>query len=649
MIIPDGDRALKRLWYAKKKMAIIKEHDLPANGTIYQGFTMKVWQQGDLEGGFIKSPMGMVVTCCTEDGFISSVADFWLGGINHRPLMNCLITNPPGQAVNIGALVNGDVSELYDIQPFKVVPSRTDQVYSYNLTYPGTKYQDMWPHPKSIPYLGEVFWLGMTGLHWYDPDQNGSWNEFKYIAEIMLNFYCSDGSQSKRTSCFMEVGELANTMPARIYMGLPQEKVIEIEQNEYGENIEVEKTYARFGHMHTIDYDQNDSGYSYIGGWFSANHEKISYSQWTVATIVQGVPDATLRNLMATKALPIGNYQFSLGDDQPVEMLHAMDAYKHIGIPITDFVSFYGSNPSLKPYNLTVYKWKEDGTIYTFDSSEFLTLLDSLADGVIDRGGGSIDYERAYYMLIQLFPYPNNNFMAPFDSAMFHSHNGNVYTWTRHYGAVQFSNSGLAAYTLYLPSVVTANLGVRPDIAYAGNERYTLVATKPGKLTTHTPGSAADIADWVGVKGVFVGTPFADNSWIQLPDPESGFRLRYARPVRVEVNNILGHPDIGTPTRAMFIGVAEQYEPAGSLPSYPFRACFIDYRYSFDSLAWEGSWSILSPVPVDNIDWLTQFDMSLFGDGSMVNDLKEHPDPPDIFPAMPVQPYDNYTAVGDLP
>lgn len=654
MIIPDGDRALKRLWYAKKKLAIVKMHDLPALGTLYEGFKVKVWQQGDLDGGFIISPMGLVVSCCTEDGFVTSVADFWLGGVNHRIGMSCMITNPSGQEVSIGRLVRADISELYDTQRFKVVPTDYPEITSYNTVTYATQHRDLWPFPSCLPHLGETFWIGMTGMHWYDPDGNGLWNEYKYIADILLNFYCADGSQNKRTACFVEVGALANQYPARIFSGLPKERVYELDVDIYGNpvldedgnQVMVWNEYARIGHMHTVAYDQDDFGYSNIGGWFTANDLKISYSEWTVATIVQGVPNATLRDIMAREGLPIGHYQFSLGYDQPVQMLSAMDAYKHIGLAIPEFTSFYSSNPSLHPYRLTVFKWSEGGSIYTFDSSEFISLLDSLADGVIDQGGGNYDYERAYYMLLQLFPHPNNNYRAPYDSVMFHSHGGNVYTWTRHYGAVQFSNTGLAAVTLYLPTVVTANNGVRPDIAYAGNEMYTLVALKPGKLTTHVEGSAADLADWVGVKGVFIGTPFTVNSWEELPAPPTGFRLKNVRPVRVDVG------ETGAPIRGIFLGVAEQYQLIGEeteLPTYRFRACYIDYIYDETAMTWSGGWELLSPVPLDNVEWRTQFDVSLFGAGELATDLRSHIDPANIYPTMPLQPYDIFTTSGNLP
>ena len=656
MIIPDSDRALKRLWYAKKKLSVIKMHDLPAKATLYEGFTMKVWQQGELEGGFIKSPMGLVVLCVngeqehpdTDPDVISGrynayVADFWMGAVNYKNPIHCMITDPPAQGVAVGRLVNGDISELYEIQNFKVVPS-----YYYRISGPFgdfnpiTVYRDMWSAPKVMPYLGELFWCGNTGMQWYDADQNGYFEEIHYITEILLNFYNSNGTQTTRTCCFHEVGQnLANPYPSRIYPGMPKLEITEQELID-GELVDVYKEFMRYGHMHTVDYDRTPGDDAIIGSWFEASHKEIRNSEWLVSTIIQGVPSATLRGLMNDHARPHGNYQFAIGHTGKVQQVHCMNCW-YDPVPtagvITELVSFFGSNPSYIGYAYAIYKWSDGGSIYHWTFTDILPLLESLADNPIETSPGNYDMQVVHYMMGQLFCFPNDNWTCAFDSAMFHSHAGNVFTWSRHYGAVRIANSGITATTLYLPTTVTANNGVRPDIAYAGNERYTLVATKPGKLTEPITDS-----DWIGVKGVFIGTPFLSNSWRELPSPPAGFRLRYVRPVNLSVNEISGEP-----TSAAFVGIAEQYDLIGAqteLPTYVFRACFINYYYNEETGLWEGEWQIMSPVPVEDIDWQAQFDLCFFGIGSLADDMRNHPDPPNICPTMPAQTYDNYIAAG---
>jgi len=82
MITFDGDRSLKRRWFAKKKLAAIKEMDIPSACPVWDGFRFKVWQLGDIDGGRVTAPMGAVVACSTQDGIKIAVADYWAGGFN---------------------------------------------------------------------------------------------------------------------------------------------------------------------------------------------------------------------------------------------------------------------------------------------------------------------------------------------------------------------------------------------------------------------------------------------------------------------------------------------------------------------------------------------------------------------------------------
>jgi len=661
MIRTDSDRALKRRWLANKQLEQVKAAGVPGKGLLHEGFHYKVFDLGNrLEGGSVTSPMGLVVLCVHGEQdfpdtdpdvisgrYIACVADFWMGGINHKSQINCMITSPPPQGVAVGKLVRADISELYEIQSFKVIPSFYYKISGpFGSFNPITVYRDMWSAPKAMPYLGELFWCGNTGMQWYDADQDGYFEELHYITEILLNFYNADGSQTTRTCCFHEVGDLYNSYPNRIYLGMPKLEITEQEVID-GETVDVYKEFMRYGHMHTVDYDRTSGDDAIIGSWFEANHHEIRNSEWLVSTIVQGVPDATLRGLMNDHARPHGNYQFALGHEGEVQQVHLMNCWwdpvptAGTNVPLA---SYLNSNPSLMGYAYPIFKWSNGGSIYHWSFTDILPLLESLADNPIEGPPGTYDMTVVHYMLGQLFCFPNDNWTCAFDSAMFHSHAGNVFTWSRHYGAIRIANSGITAYTLYLPTTVTANTGVRPDIAYAGGECYTLVATKPGKLT-----EPLTDADWIGVKGVFVGTPFSPDSWTQLPDPPTGFRLRYARPVNTELITEVGHPREGEPITTTFLGVAEQYELIGDqteLPLYQFRACFINYVQDQNTLAWSGEWELLSPIPINNIDWQAQFDVSLFGIGDLADSLRNHPDPANILCTMPAQTYENYTTAG---
>jgi len=44
MIVCDGDRSLKRKWFARKKLASIIEMDIPAAAVKFDGFVIRVRQ-----------------------------------------------------------------------------------------------------------------------------------------------------------------------------------------------------------------------------------------------------------------------------------------------------------------------------------------------------------------------------------------------------------------------------------------------------------------------------------------------------------------------------------------------------------------------------------------------------------------------------
>ena len=78
MISFDGDRSKKRKWFAKKKLAQIKEMDLPASCVEWEGFRFKTWQLGDIDGGRVTAPMGVVVARIDGQGGLQVAVADWL-------------------------------------------------------------------------------------------------------------------------------------------------------------------------------------------------------------------------------------------------------------------------------------------------------------------------------------------------------------------------------------------------------------------------------------------------------------------------------------------------------------------------------------------------------------------------------------------
>lgn len=664
-IVHDSDRALKRRWYGQKLLNVIKMLGLPSKMTMWEGFKFKAYDLGGgVEGGFIISPPGLVVIHMGSEEQIPGVksgvynvmvADNWMGAINHKNLMHNLIINPDNQTVASGVLVNANLYDYlapeyggdpegtgtWEIQPFRMIPSETPKITGpFGSVYPVTHYDDLWGNPRMTPYLGELFWLMGTGMHYYDDNQNGYWEEFHYVTELTLNFYASDGSHITRTGLIQEVGELGFVYPNRIYPGMPLYYVTEQETID-GELVDVDKVFSRYGHMHTVDYDRTSGDRAIIGEWIEFSVDEIRRKSWSLDTIMQVVGNSTLEELMNDHGRPHGNYQFAVGDMGKVHQLHLTNNW-YDPVPTagtnTELVSFFGSNPSYLGYAYAIYFWKEGGSIYHWTFLDILPLLESLSDNPIETSPGNYDMQVVHYLTGQLFCWPNDNFTCAFDSAMFHSHSENVYTWSRHYGGIRFSTSGISAVTLYFPTAVTANLGVRPEIALGAGNKYTLVARKPGKLS-----EPFTEADWVGVYGVFVGTPFSPSSWLALPDPPEHFRLRQVKPLHMKVDELSGEI-----TYASFVGVAEQFELVGGqteLPQYPFRVCMIQYIQDQETMAWSGNWQLMSPIPHD-VGWHDQFDVGFYGIGPFAEQLRTHPDPANVLCTMPVQPYQNYINAG---
>lgn len=230
-----------------------------------------------------------------------------------------------------------------------------------------------------------------------------------------------------------------------------------------------------------------------------------------------------------------------------------------------------------------------------------------LGGGFAPLSGGTVtvDWTGAHRMMDQLLPIPNNKMTVPYDSTMFHGHDGNVYTWTREYGSVKFTPLGLLSASVSVPAEVTNTEGVRPDINYSG--------TFDGVPTYFC--SCNRVKE--EIEATYIGSPFG--SWFKLPHMPDGYTLVHVRPVTV------------SPTSVFLIGVAKRT---------------LDPVYQFASLTWKTDsiepWKIMGmlPFPVgDNDNFMT----GLYGVDARVNDMINFPSPPHVLPQMPVGPYDKYS------
>jgi len=256
--------------------------------------------------------------------------------------------------------------------------------------------------------------------------------------------------------------------------------------------------------------------------------------------------------------------------------------------------------------------------VHLVNSNQFMPLLVDLA--IVTVSGDWFNAKRMFEQVAGA--YPNVNFTVPYDSVMFHDHAGIIYTWTRKYGAVKFTPDGLYIATVLVPTSVSEEEGVRPDITYAGlfedTHLYLCISNKVK----------------IGVRAVHYGSPFT--GWTILPECSEGVELINVRPCIV------------TPERIFLLGVVK-HTIEEIIDGVPTEV----EKYAFASLNWTAAtdeedastepWRVMGelPFPVGDAD---NFAIGLYGDDPRCNALAAYQCPP-IVPQSPVGPYDKY-AIG---
>lgn len=585
-IITDSDRASKKRPFAEKMLRDIKMNELPEKTLTLNGFLNNVWQRDGLDGGFINSPVGAVVLCSHEGGTDLYMGESLSSGFLGPIPLNVVYRGLTGDIVGNVLLMNKPEDPVgVDTVPLRPTEQQSPRAIPNPSPPPdwiidSTYYSDSWPYPCVDCLGGEMLWIGANCNMFIDLNDNDIPDFPKYILEIMSNFYISDGSiVNKRYSISMETGD-GSTQPWRMLLALPTEQG------------------KRLVHVQAFSYEPNGPDL-FCAIIFILNRDTQAYGHMYAADVMDGIPSGILSILLnwdtpdGRQGFPLGNYAFSLSADTGTTLLHAVNLTNTVPhITPGPMESYFTANPGDEDWRLFYSIYDPDGTAYVVSSSQFLSLLDSLASGTII--GVSINWDLARRMLYQFFVWPgNNNWTAPFDSVMFHGEDLNVYVWTRAYGAVKFTRTGLFSATLYLPPEVTANDGVRAEITYAGDGLYTCVCN--------------DLNDPASVLAIYYGAPFLGSSWTKLVDIDPEYKLVYARPeiVDLEIRE--------------FIGIAEKDDE-----------CFF-CRYK------EG-WVIMAKIPVvfeEGMNWSA----SLFS-----KKQNRYLSPPPILAQMPVGPYNSYTA-----
>jgi len=604
MITFDGDRSLKRRWFAKKQLAAIKEMDIPSACPIWDGFRFKVWQLGDIDGGRVTAPMGAVVACSTQDGIKIAVADYWAGGFNSAQDLY-VVFKDLGIAGDFTTFFNGPIDPATGYYPVKFLPAVSLSPYGLidgDTEGPATVWIEDYPcGPVLIPFHGELFNVIVSDSMKYDLAGDGTFDWWRQVFEKNTLFYIANGSQASRMNCIAKHIEYENSYtPWRIYQKTGEDR------------------YTSFHSTWLYDF-VGSPPVKTVGFNFdvlTGTADNIYFSE-----ILNTLMPEDLRIILSTSendgsCEPLGSYAFE------GTFFHAVNASCHVfssGAETCEASEYYGVHTEDEKWRL-FYSMTVGNNVHLVNSNQFLATLDSLT--TLDLTASWFDAKRMFEQVAGA--YPNVNFTVPYDSVMFHAHDGNIYTWTRKYGSIKFTTTGLFTVSLSIPDDVlyediTAislvdETGVRPDITYAGTfETVPLYLCSCNKVKER-------------IKSVHYGSPFI--GWTQLPGCPEGVELISVRPCIV------------TPERIFLIGVVKHTVDAIE-------------KYAFASLNWTAAtdeeaestdlWQVMGELPF-SVGSADNFAIGLYGDDSRADALAAYQCPP-IVPQSPVGPYDKY-AIG---
>lgn len=569
MITYDGHRSLRRKHLGRRVLENITKLGLPAKAVLFDGFLVKALNLDDVKKARITAPAGALVACSQVGGVKLIELDHWLGGA--ESMADAYICN--------AVFLPGQVASTYNnpnyIWPkIMFVPEAIYDQYTYT-------HINLPPQIGLLPFLGENYVLTMTGS---DNARNRT--------ESLMTPYLLAGNADRRIAVASEFTtgamESIHTMPGKPY---------------------------RIAGTRTGKRPISAAGNKYICATvYFIEKDRLGYFFFFANTMYAGVPDATMRSRMiivqpTDLANTVGSYIYALSADVDPTLLTVVDARD-------------------AAYGLTgVDEWKlfyafhtyGSGSLATIPLSSFVSTLNNVDPLHAVGTWPSVDIGRAYEVLSQLIGWPMRRENLPPDTVTFHGPSGDVYTWSRRYGAVKFATTGLTTTTLTLPAEVTGENGVRPELSYAGNDLYLCVCNKPGKskLPSEYADQAEADADWCGIKAIYRGSPFS--GWTAIAMPDAAYRLHHVRPIEVSANAIT------------LLGVLRTMD---AQPVY-YLAAFRD-----------GAWTNLGKLPVtvadpERVSWTA----ALFGDDPLVASMAAFPSPPAITPQMPALPYSVYTGV----
>jgi len=622
MIRTDGDRSLKRLWFAKKKLAQIQEMNLPSKRVVYDGFDIKVWQMDELSGGSIKAPMGAVVARVDgQHGLQVAVADYWGGAFSPGRDYHGLMKDYEYFAV-IPRATEEEIAAL-SFESIPLYPLQVFAHYANNVIY-------LFPTPGIMPYYGEAYDVTHRGIVTINSAPEGEpevYDLFKEMYERSRSFYIQDNTVLQRLATAIYQTDTYDIWPFGVIA--PHYDVYSLCQQLTPEKQALSMAYRFLNHngikaaAFVINIPEK---YNPEDPLTEPSGTVISLSSMIQAETMPVALKSIMTDVSNDTAFPIATYSFNnSGANGLLVVVNASDYDHHRqNVPSGDLTDYFNSNSPQ-------FSWRfffsiSDGTnVYTHNMSQFGSLLETLSGedpAITDLPITEPENTKLLLAVLQraCSVWPNQHPDSPYDSAMFHTHTGDVYSWSRLYGMLKFSAAGLSRESsVIVPDVIGINTGCRPEIYYSGTYNevpfYICFANKVN----------------VNILGVYVGSPFTN--WFALPYLPDEFSLIHCRPCVVR------------PDRIFLVGVAK----ASTELFFTSISITVPEDETLETMVMP-SWNIQGKLPFSIDEYnLNCYQVGLFGEGQMVEEMKNFVSQQPILSQMPWTPnYSIYNTLWDF-
>lgn len=588
-LIVDGVRSAKRKWFADKLLEKIKTLGIQSKCLYVGGFLFRVkYQDESVNTRHIAAPMGAVVVSFGKKSVRIYAAEYWIGGFVSNKAMHRF--DAPFLAENASASISG--YNEHTTADLVLVRKNADTCQWVPFVAQNTKYVQPQAVLLPVGYFEDVALI--------------------YSSRIRYKFISIDEATSQKIS------EAAVLLFAHDGQQQSQSKIVHASLAFFTESTLFQSPWrnglllAVRSHWSYYEYQPGQSGGNILACLYSirsrADLRTYPLYSWILKSVCPKGMHAILDKHSAW--LGMGSYGF-MQEDGSFLYVHLLRMTSRFGYVDPFFKDEANDKWRLfyfilrfPPLNKDMDVAAEEAalartSIVAVSNNAFMGTLDDMSGGNIFLGGGAIDWSKAERLLHQIFVWPNFTDGQPHDSVMFHSAD-TVFSWSRAYGGVEIGTTGMRRVALFMPPEVRDNKGVRPEITYAGNGLYCCVCDNVGH----------------NVLAVYVGTPFIEGQWTQLPLLPGEWAAKasvilHVRPITIQAE------------RVALLAVVRELDENGT-PRFLLTVA--------DNTPAACTLSKISVIPAEDEDELRRFAVTLYGNGKYVQLLQEYLSPPAAVP-----------------